>query len=421
MSILYNRLDIKREILDHIRSEYSYYRRATYVILGKKKLDLVDWLANMDRKKLPADEICLMASTKLLNIQISVDYITGTWMTFEPLSPNHDYILGKSNTHFIYRGSCAYNLLCPNNNLKRKGRKLMDYKMYKMDLLKPLCISLNRLEDYRTSNIITQQQLDSDITEIYHYTDTSEPCVEPINYSDSTEIYNTESDIEIKLTKEKASITKMKKGRYARHGVTNTINTKNERTNKRATNSGNKAKLIKPKKQTFLCGSKNCTSRSNSRKELYMHYKTTHKRVHRCNKCNKQYKTPYALKQHNYKHRQPQQLLACNKCNKTFIFTSHLQIHKNSHSKYGKHECTECYSVFKYKHDMYRHLREHTAKILECNKCDYMGTTLNLKEHKRQHYNKFKKFCPLCNRSFKFRMELWCHKQHCHRSNSPKY
>ena len=176
MSILYNRPDIKREILDHIRSEYSYYRRATYVILGKKKLDLVDWLANMDRKKLPADEICLMASAKLLNIQISVDYITGTWSTFEPLSPNHDYILGKSNTHFIYRGSCAYNLLCPNNDLKTKGRKLMDYKMYKMDLLKPLCISLNRLEDYRTSSIITQQQLDSDTTEIYHYTDTSERC-----------------------------------------------------------------------------------------------------------------------------------------------------------------------------------------------------------------------------------------------------
>ena len=130
---------------------------------------------------------------------------------FEPLSPNHDYILGKSNTHFIYRGSCAYNLLCPNNDLKTKGRKLMDYKMYKMDLLKPLCISLNRLEDYCTSNIITQQQLDSDITEIYHYTDTSEPCVEPINYSDSTEIYYTKSDIEIKQTKEKPALRNRKK------------------------------------------------------------------------------------------------------------------------------------------------------------------------------------------------------------------
>ena len=41
---------------------------------------------------------------------------------------------------------------------------------------------------------------------------------------------------------------------------------------------------------------------------------------------------------------------------------------------------------------MYRHLREHTAEILECNKCDYSGTALNLKEHKRQHYKKYKKY-----------------------------
>ena len=253
MSILYNQPGIKREILDHIRSEYSYYRRATYVILGKKKLDLVDWLANMDRKNLPADEICLMASAKLLNIQISVDYITGTWTSFESLSPNHDYILGKSNTHFIYRGSCAYNLLCPNKDLKTKGRKLMDYKMYKMDLLKPVCISLNRLKDYHTGNIIPRQQYESDNTEIYYYTDTIEPYVEPVNYSDSTEIYNTESDREIERKKEKANAVKTQKGRYARHSVTNTTNTKKEKTKKRATNSENKAKPKKLKKQTFLC------------------------------------------------------------------------------------------------------------------------------------------------------------------------
>ena len=421
MSILYNRSDIKKDILDHIRSEYSYYKKATYLILGKKKLDLIDWLANMDRKELPADEICLMAGAKLLNIQISVDYITGTWTTFETLSSNHDYILEKSTTHFIYRGSCTYNLLCPNDDLKTTGRKLMDYKMFNMKLLKPLCISLDKLEDYCTSDITTQFEPDSDITEIYHYTDNAELGAEATNYSDSTEIYYTESDIEIKQTKEKAIFTKKKMGSHVRHGTTNITTTKNGIKNTKATNSRIKAKLLKPKKQSFLCGSKNCTMRSNSRKELYMHYKTCHKRIHKCKKCNKQYKTPYSLKQHTYKHRQPQLLLTCNKCNKTFVFKNHLKIHRNSHTIDGKYECPECYSVFKYKHDMYRHLREHTAEILECNKCDYTGTMLNLKEHKRQHYNKFKKFCPLCNRSFKFRIELWRHKQHCRRSDSPEY
>ena len=363
-----------------------------YVILGKKKLDLVDWLAIMDRKNLPADEICLMASAKLLNIHISVDYSTGT---------------------------CAYNLLCNNRDLKTKGRKLMDYKMYRMDLLKPLCISLNRIEDHHKGNTSTQHdQNESDITEIYYHTDTTVPYAKAVNDSDSTEIYEIESDREREREKEKDSAVKTLKSHHARHRVTKTNNIKKEKTKKGATNSENKTKL---KKQTFLCKSKNCTSRSNSRKELYLHYKTMHKQVHKCKNCDKYYKTPYGLKQHSYKHRQPQQLLACNKCNKTFAFTSHLLIHRNSHSNYGKYECTECYSVFKYKHNMYRNLREHTAETLECNKCDYSGTALNLKEHRRQHYKKFKKICPLCKKTFNFRMELWRHKQHCHRSDSPEY
>ena len=119
MSILYNRPGIKGEILDHIRSEYSYYRWATYILLGKKKLDLVDWIANMDRKNLPADEICLMASAKLLNIQISVDYITGTWTSFESHSPNHDYILEKSNTHFIIEALVHITYYAPTKTSKQ--------------------------------------------------------------------------------------------------------------------------------------------------------------------------------------------------------------------------------------------------------------------------------------------------------------
>ena len=377
VSILYNQPCIKTEMLDHIRSEFGYYRRATYVILGKKKLDLVDWLAIMDRKNLPADEICLMASARLLNIHISVDYSTGTWTSFESLSTNHDYILEKSNTHLIYRGSCAYNLLCNNRDLKTKGRKLMDHKMYRMDLLKPLCISLSRIEDHHKGYTSTQHdQNESDITEIYYQTDTTVPYAKAVNDSDSTEIYEIEKDNAVKTLK----------SHHARQRSIKTNNIKKEKTKKGATNSEIKTKL---KKQTFLFKSKNCTSRSNSRKELYLHYKTTHKQVHKCKNCDKYYKTPYSLKQHSYKHRKPQQLLACNKRNKTFAFTSHLMIHRNSHSNYGKYECMECYSVFKYKHDMYRHLREHTVEILECNKCDYSGTALNLKEHRRQHYKKF--------------------------------
>ena len=256
VSILYNRPHNKTEMLNHIRSEFSYYRHATYVIVGKKKLDLVDWLAIMDSKDLPADEICLMASARLLNIHISVDYNTGTWTSFESLSTNHDYILEKSNTHLIYRGSCAYNLLCNNRELKTKSRKLMDHKLYKMDLLKPLCVSLRRIEDHRKDNTSTQHdQNESDIMEIYYQTDATIPYAKSTN---DTEDY----------------VVKTLKTHHARQRSIKTNNIKKGKGKKGAI----KIKIkTEHKKQTFLCKSKNCTSRSNSRKELYLHYKTIHK------------------------------------------------------------------------------------------------------------------------------------------------
>ena len=56
-------------------------------------------------------------------------------------------------------------------------------------------------------------------------------------------------------------------------------NSQNQQHKKGKTKKGEIKVKIKTehKKQTFLCKSKNCTSRLNSRKELYLHYKTTHK------------------------------------------------------------------------------------------------------------------------------------------------
>ena len=50
VSILYDQPYLKMEMLDHIRSQYGYYKQSAYLILSKKKLDLADWLATMDRK-----------------------------------------------------------------------------------------------------------------------------------------------------------------------------------------------------------------------------------------------------------------------------------------------------------------------------------------------------------------------------------
>ena len=441
IDILYNRLQIKNEMLEHIRTHFNYYQQITYAILKRKKLDLSEWLACMANKPLPADEICLTACEKLLKIHVSVDYRTGTWTSFELSSPNHDYIIENSDVHLIYRGACTYNLLCKQQELKTKGRKLLDYKLYRMDLIKPMRIELKRIEDSSSNsnksihtqqdnvesdatetyyqvdeaalnaqppdNQITQQNdSDSDDTEIYYHENTTDSVTQQANDSDTTETYEMTN----------VNSEKIRQPQSTKQGSFIPIKTKKGSTKKRLINSKSEYK-----KQSFKCQAKNCTVKSETRKELYQHYKARHKRVHKCKKCEKRYKTPYSLDQHNYIHRQSHQMQSCKKCNKTFAFRSQMIIHRNKHSINGKYECTECYAQFKYLHDMYRHRREHTAKMLQCSKCEYIGTALNLKEHAKQHSRKSNKICVLCNKSFKFRMELWWHRRHCYRSDSPEF
>ena len=314
-------------MLEHIRTHFNYYRQITYAILRKKKLDLVDWLASMANKHLPADEICLMACARLLNIHVSVDYKTGTWTSFELSSTNHDYITENSDIHLIYRGACTYNLLCKQQELKTKGRKLLDHKLYRMELTKPMRIELKGIEDYPNNPNISmytrQNNSDSDTTEIYYHVDNSALNVQPSDNtitqqnqsdSDTTEIYHHVNIVDSKTqlannrdTTETYEIMNVKALKIRRPQSTRQGPTKPIKTKKGITKKG----LIKleHKKQSFKCKSKNCTVKSETRKELYLHYKATHKRVHKCKNCDKHYKMPYSSNQHNYTHRQPHQML----------------------------------------------------------------------------------------------------------------
>ena len=65
---------------------------------------------------------------------------------------------------------------------------------------------------------------------------------------------------------------------------------------------------------------------------------------------------------------------------------------------------------------MLKHIKEHWAKEIQCNECEYTGTALNLKAHIRQHDPKFKSKCDTCQQTFVHRMSLWRHKKSCKRS-----
>lgn len=131
--------------------------------------------------------------------------------------------------------------------------------------------------------------------------------------------------------------------------------------------------------------------------------------------------TPYSLQKHNYTHNSALQYWKCKKCNKTFTFKSQLKIHRLSHTIIGRYECKECYLTYKYKHDRFKHQCEHMAAIESCDKCDYTGTKLKLKEHKKQHIRKYNITCPYCLQTFIFRMAYWHHKKRCRHSDSPDY
>ena len=322
MNILYNCPRIKNEMLEHIRIHFNLYEQITNAILRRKKLHLADWLASMSNKPLPADEICLMACARLLNIHVSVDYMTGTWTTFELSSTDHDYIIENSDIHLIYRGACTYNLLCKQQDLKTKGRKLLDHKLYRTDLTKPVRIELKRIDDY--SMCSRQDNSESDATEDYSVSNeqSSDNKITNLNQSDSnaTEIYDQVNTADSKTlqgndsdTTEPYEMTNINIEKLKQPQSTRQEPTKPMKTKKGISKNGLIKLKIEYKKQSFKCKSKKCSAKLETRKELYHHYKATHKRAHKCKSCDKKYKTPYSLNQHNYAHRPPDQMFTCKK------------------------------------------------------------------------------------------------------------
>ena len=350
----------------------------------------VTWMASMMVNTLPVDELCLHAICTFLNIHVTVDYIGGLWSTLNIPNLQHNLSVALSDIHLAYRGNCTYGLLCKPINLRTIGKLLLEYKLKTRHeaLIKPNAIVLLKWidEDYSSAKKPVKEEFSS-----HEYSDETETYEYPLSSdSDETEIYDTTNydtdSIVIYETKEQiiGSIT------YS------TI------------------KLL------FKCPSKSCNIRCNTQKEISKHYRLTHKQLNKCEYCYKSYSTPHSLIQHIYKHETMKCKYLC-KCGAMFPFMSQLKIHKIKHRRKSTYMCTECSIPFKYRHDMLKHLRSHTEKEYTCENCDYMGSSVNLKAHQRQHDPTYIIICALCKETFRHRMSLWRHKQTCRRSKSPEY
>ena len=115
LSAMLDKMDktvLRNNVLMHIKSDRKYYTEISKWYLGHKKWTLVDWLSSMMFKELPADELCLHASSTFLNVHITVDYLNGLWTTLDIPNICHDLAAALSDIHLVYKGACKYGLLC---------------------------------------------------------------------------------------------------------------------------------------------------------------------------------------------------------------------------------------------------------------------------------------------------------------------
>ena len=138
------------------------------------------------------------------------------------------------------------------------------------------------------------------------------------------------------------------------------------------------------------------------------------------------FQTPSGLSRHQYVHSTPR--YPCLDCEKSFHFSSELKTHRVSHLKIRAHFCNRgnCEKGFMNKSDLYKHVRDHDAKELKCDSCDY--TTKNsrlLKSHQLVHNDVKAYSCCYCLEKFKYRTQLHRHKERCKkkpaRSASPDF
>ena len=301
-----------------------------------------------------------------------MDYTTGQWSTLNIPNLTHNLAVGLSDIHLAYLGNCQFSLLCKNTELHTKARKLFNrgkptLRHPKLD--RELYISIHCLDDKNTcpETAESSEYPDSEDTEIYEIEEKLLGTITLINKNEKT------------LPTKKTTTTKNHKRPTKQRSVS--------------------AYYKKNKNMNFRCPAADCHTRTETRKMINLHYKKIHVLTHLCTSCAKKYSTPYRLKQHQYMHyiTSRKSVHTCGRCEKSFPFLSQLKIHCLSHTRKQKYECEECFTTYKFKHDMQRHKREHNAPIKHCDFCDYKGSNLLLREHIKQHDPNYHKCCHICD------------------------
>ena len=172
----------------------------------------------------------------------------------------------------------------------------------------------------------------------------------------------------------------------------------------------------KRKRHTYVkCIVPGCKDKFPSVKNWNTHHRQYHKGWKLdCKRCQKQFRTPSAMRDHMYIH--TDKLFNCSECDKKFAFKSTLQAHKKAHSKVKMHSCFSggCAKKYKWAQDLHRHIKKHLNIVFHCSVCDYSShEKRRVKGHFIKHIDIKKYVCKQCNYSCKYRTQWTRHLKKC--------
>uniref|UniRef100_A0AAX7U223 C2H2-type domain-containing protein n=1 Tax=Astatotilapia calliptera TaxID=8154 RepID=A0AAX7U223_ASTCA len=111
----------------------------------------------------------------------------------------------------------------------------------------------------------------------------------------------------------------------------------------------------------------------------------TEERPYQCDLCEKTFKSPHDLRQHQQIHTR-KRLYKCSYCERSFSHSSNRNIHERAHME-GNYSCDQCDKSFRNLSSYSAHKRSHvTNKLFHCYQCAQTFTSLSaLCKHQRDH------------------------------------
>ena len=164
--------------------------------------------------------------------------------------------------------------------------------------------------------------------------------------------------------------------------------------------------------RTFKCSE--CDKYTNTLRELNAHYRANHRKVN-CDKCDKSFNMPGAMRKHRYTHIEEKSQYRCRTCGKIFPFESQLKSHRHVHRRNRNYICASanCGKSFKHPGDLAAHAKSHGEQH-KCAHCNYSHSDIrNLKSHLRTHSRNAPFTCKLCEAKFVHSNQLVRHHPKC--------